>query len=182
MMEGNGMGWQLLRVCERLAAEGYVAVAPDVYHRFRDGTGDWEHAIATLSPGDALDDIRAAVALAREHGAGKVGITGFCMGGRLSYLAATNEVDIQAAVPFYGGGIHTILGEPHCPLLAWFGGDDAYVPMEAIQQVQARHGDAVVVIPDGKHGFMRDGTPDYHETAAPEAWKRTLAFFGEHLA
>jgi carboxymethylenebutenolidase len=182
MMEGNGMSWQLLRVCERLAAEGYVAVAPDVYHRLRDGDGAWEGAFSSLRAEDALLDIRTAVATAREAGAAKVGITGFCMGGRLSYLAATNDVDIQAAVPFYGGGIDGILGEARCPLLAFFGGNDEYVPMESIEKVRARHGDDVVVYADAQHGFMRDGSPEYHPSAAADAWTRTLAFFAKHLS
>jgi carboxymethylenebutenolidase len=182
VMEGNGIGWQLLRVCERLAAEGYVAVAPDVYHRLHTGDGDWESAFSTLSHEEALEDIRAAVAIARENGARKVGITGFCMGGRLSYLAATSDVDIQAAVPFYGGGVDGILGDAHCPLLAFFGGQDEYVPKTAIEKVQARHGDDIVVYDDAQHGFMRDGSPEFHATAAPEAWQRALAFFATHLA
>lgn len=182
MMEGNGMGWQLLRVCERLAAEGYVAVAPDVYHRLRDGEGDWQQGFATLTPDDALSDIREAAAIAREHGAARVGITGFCMGGRLSYLAATNDVDVQAAVPFYGGGIDSILGPTHCPLLAFFGGNDEYVPMASIEAVRARHGDDVVVYPDAEHGFMRDGSESHHPAAAADAWAQTLAFFERHLS
>jgi len=181
MMEGNGMGWQLLRVCERLASEGYVAVAPNVYHRLHAGDGDWQNAFSTLKHEEALDDIRVAVALARERGATKVGITGFCMGGRLSYLAATNAVDIQASIPFYGGGIDGILADAHCPLLAFFGGNDEYVSMTSIEKVQARHGDDVVVYADAQHGFMRDGSPEYHATAAPEAWQRALAFFDTHL-
>lgn len=182
VMEGDGMSPQLLRVCERLASEGYVAVAPDVYHRLHAGNGDWQTAFSTLKHEQALDDIRTAVAIAREHGAKKVGITGFCMGGRLSYLAATSDVDIQASVPFYGGGIDGLLAAPDCPLLAFFGGDDEYVPMSSIDKVKARHGDDVVVYPDAKHGFMRDGSPEYHATAAPEAWTRALAFFARHLA
>ena len=102
-------------------------------------------------------------------------------GGRLSYLAATNEVDIQASVPFYGGGIDGILADAHCPLLAFFGGNDEYVPMTAIEKVRARHGDDVVVYADAQHGFMRDGSPEYHATAAPDAWQRALDFFATHL-
>jgi len=181
MMEGNGMGWQLLRVCERLASEGYVAVAPDVYHRLHAGEGDWQSAFGTLEHEEALEDIRAAAAIAREHGAQKVGITGFCMGGRLSYLAATHDVDLQASVSFYGGGIDGILGELHCPLLAFFGGNDEYVPMSSIEKVQARHADDIVLYPDAQHGFMRDGSPEYHASAAPDAWQKALAFFATHL-
>jgi len=181
MMEGNGIGWQLLRVAERLAGEGYVVVAPDVYHRLHAEHGDWEKAFGALREEDALHDIREAVAVARSLGARKVGITGFCMGGRLSYLAAVRGVDVQAAAPFYGGGIDQLLAEPRCPLLAFFGGRDQWVPMAAIEKVRARHGSDVVVYPVAGHGFMRDGTEDYRPDAARDAWARLLAFFARHL-
>ena len=181
MMEGNGIGWQLLRVAERLAGEGYAVVAPDVYHRLHGEHGDWEKAFGALREEDALHDIREAVAVARSLGARKVGITGFCMGGRLSYLAAVRGVDVQAAAPFYGGGIDGLLAEPGCPLLAFFGGRDQWVPMAAIEKVRARHGSDVVVYPEAGHGFMRDGTEDYRPDAARDAWTRLLAFFARHL-
>jgi len=182
VLEGNGMGWQLLRVCERLAGQGYLALAPDLYHRVADGAGDWQQAIAGIGREEALTDLRAAVALLREGGAPSVGITGFCMGGRLSYLAATSGVDVQAAAPFYGGGIERLLGPAGCPLLAFFGGRDEYVPPSAVKAVQERHGaENVVVYPEAGHGFMRDGSESYHEPSARDAWSRLLAFFAEHL-
>ena len=181
MMEGNGIGWQLLRVAERLAGEGYAVVAPDVYHRLHAEHGDWEKAFGALREEDALHDIREAVAVARALGARKVGITGFCMGGRLSYLAAVRGVDVQAAAPFYGGGIDQLLAEPRCPLLAFFGGRDQWVPTAAIEKVRARHASDVVVYPEAGHGFMRDGTEDYRPDAARDAWARLLAFFARHL-
>jgi len=181
MMEGNGIGWQLLRVAERLAAEGYVVVAPDVYHRLHEEHGSWEKAYGALREEDAVHDIREAAAVARAQGARRVGITGFCMGGRLSYLASVRGVDVQAAAPFYGAGIDQILGAPGCPLLACFGGRDAWIPAEAIEKVRAHHGDDVVVYPEAGHGFMRDGTEDYRPDAARDAWARLLAFFARHL-
>ena len=181
LMEGNGMGWQLLRVAERLADEGYAVVAPDVYHRLHREHGDWEKAFGALQEEDALCDIREAAAVARSLGARKVGITGFCMGGRLSYLAAVRGVDVQAAAPFYGAGIDRLLAAPGCPLLACFGARDPWIPSEAIAKVRARHGSDVVVYPEAGHGFMRDGSDDYRPDAARDAWGRLLAFFARHL-
>ena len=185
IMEGNGMSQQLLRVCQRFAAEGYVVAAPDLFHRF--GGSDADRAASEgwygkLGLEDGLDDIRATVAELRGAGVASVGITGFCMGGLFTYLAATRGVDVDAAVPFYGGRISENLGDPACPLLAFFGGTDPYIPTAEIDKVVARHGDAVVVYDDADHGFMRDGSPSYHATAAPDAWQRALTFFGEHLA
>ena len=181
LMEGNGMGWQLLRVAERLADEGYVVVAPDVYHRLHREHGDWEKAFGALREEDALRDIREAAAVARSLGARKVGITGFCMGGRLSYLATVRGVDLQAAAPFYGAGIDRLLAAPGCPLLAFFGARDPWIPSEAIEKVRAHHGSDVVVYPEAGHGFMRDGSEDYRPDAARDAWTRLLAFFARHL-
>ena len=183
VMEGNGMSQQLLRVCQRFAAEGYAVQAPDLFHRF--GGSDADRAAAEgwytkLRHEDGLADIAAAIAALRERGASSVGITGFCMGGLYSYLAATRGLDVQAAVPFYGR-LADVLAEPSCPMLAFFGGSDPYIPPADIATVQARHGDDVVVYDGADHGFMRDGSPSFHPTAAADAWRRTLTFFADHL-
>ena len=184
VMEGNGISQQLLRVCQRFAAEGFVVVAPDLFHRF--GGSDADRAASDgwygkLSQDDGLADIAAAVAELRALGVSSVGITGFCMGGLFSYLAATKGVDVDACVPFYGGRIGENLGEPSCPLLAFFGGNDPYIPTKEIEAVIAHHGDAVVVYDDADHGFMRDGSASYHPTAAPDAWQRALTFLRNNL-
>ena len=181
MMEGNGIGWQLLRVCERLAAQGYLAIAPDIFHRQADGHGDWQKAFASQRNDESLSDIRTCAEIARAQGARRVGITGFCNGGRLTYLAAVSGIDVQAAAPFYGGGIDRLLGVPSCPLLAFFGGNDEYVPNAAIEAVRAHHPRDVVVYPEAGHGFMRDGSDSYHEPSAVDAWRRLLDFFATHL-
>jgi carboxymethylenebutenolidase len=181
VMEGNGISPQLLRVCERLAHEGYATVAPDLYWRFGGSDPDktMEH-MPQLKHADGLADILESVGWLRAIGATKVGITGFCMGGGYTYLAAgTGAVD--AAVPFYGGGIAQSLGKVECPLLAFFGGNDEWIPRDQIASVEAHHPGDVVVYEDAQHGFMRDGSETYHETAAPDAWKRMLAFFAQHL-
>jgi carboxymethylenebutenolidase len=181
IMEGNGMSWQLLRVCERLAAQGYLVVAPDVFHRLADGKGAWEEAYRSLRDEDALADMRESAAILRAQGVQKVGITGFCMGGRLTYLAAVSGVDVQAAAPFYGGGIDKLLAKPACPLLAFFGARDEYVPAAQTEAVRRQHPRDVIVYPEAGHGFMRDGSDSYHEPSASDAWKRLLAFFTTEL-
>jgi carboxymethylenebutenolidase len=174
---------QLLRVCERHAGEGYLTIAPDLFHRSggSDPAKTPEQARA-LGLDDVLTDIRACVAVLHDLGAAAVGVTGFCMGGRLTYTTATNDVDVQAAAPFYGAGIGTILATAHCPLLCFFGGDDEYVPADEIAAVDAHHPGQVVVYPGAGHGFMRDGSDSFDTDAAADAWRRLLDFFAEHLA
>lgn len=181
--EGNGISPQLLRFCERLAREGYASVAPDLF--FRSGGSeatDFVTLIGALRPEEVRADLDGAVGALRTLGAGRVGITGFCMGGSFAYRAAVQGVDVACAAPFYGGFIATELGDPRCPLLCFFGGNDVYISPEAINAVRAHHPDDVVLYPDAGHGFMRDGSADYDEAAASDAWTRLLAFFAQHLS
>jgi len=184
IMEGNGMSQQLLRVCQRFAAAGYTAIAPDIFHRF--GGSDADKAMAEswytgLDLDDALGDVAESIAVLRAAGASSIGVTGFCMGGMLTYLSTTRGLDVQAAVGFYGR-IHDKLGAPACPQLHFFGGSDPFIPRAESAIVEAHHGDAITVYEDAEHGFMRDGSPSYHPEHAPVAWARMLAFFGEHLS
>jgi carboxymethylenebutenolidase len=182
VMEGMGITPQLLRVCERLAHEGYAAAAPDLF--WRSGGSNPEAGgtpFAELRHADGRADIVETVARLREMGATRVGITGFCMGGGYAYLAAVSGVAVDASAPFYGGGIAQHLGEPTCPLLCFFGGQDEWIPRDDIALVEKTHPGQVVVYEDAQHGFFRDGSGTYHEEAATDAWQRLLVFFGEHL-
>jgi carboxymethylenebutenolidase len=182
VLEGNGMSPQLLRVCQRLAHAGFAALAPDLFWRFGgsdpDTSVEW---LRSMRLEDVSADLAEAVAVLRDGGASSVGITGFCMGGRYTYLAAVSDADVQCAAPFYGAGIAHALGEPRCPLLAFFGGRDEYISSADIEAVQRHHPGQVVVYPEARHGFMRDGSDSFDEAAAADAWGRLLAFFGEHL-
>ena len=113
-------------------------------------------------------------------GADKVGVTGFCMGGRLTYHSAVWGKGFDAAVGFYGAGIADELAEPQCPTLLFFGGSDDYIPTEQIERVQAHHPDTVVY-PDAGHGFFRDGSENFNESAAADAGTRFMDFFAQHL-
>jgi carboxymethylenebutenolidase len=182
VMEGNGIGPALLRTCQRLAEAGYAVLAPDLFHRFGGSAPDkgkmW---FGELRDEDALADLAESVSELRRLGARTVGMTGFCMGGRLTYLAAVKGLDLAAAAPFYGAGISYALGESRCPITLFFGGSDQYIPPEEIDKVKAHHPDRVVVYPQAGHGFMRDGSEGYDEDASADAWKRLLGFFGEQL-
>jgi len=178
--EGNGMGPQLLRVAQRLAGEGYATIAPDLF--FRAGgseASDFGTLMGSLDRDRTQADLRDAATLLRSQGSPVVGITGFCMGGLLSYRAAVSG-GFDAAVGFYGAGISRELGAPACPTLLLFGGVDAYIPTSEIDAVVAHHPDTVVY-PNAGHGFMRDGSENFNEAAAADGWKRLLAFFGAHL-
>lgn len=179
--EGNGMSSQLLRVCERLAAEGYAAVAPDLF--FRAGgpeAADFGTLIGSLDRERTAADLAESAALLRSLGAGKVGVTGFCMGGLQTYRAAVTTSTFDAAVGFYGATISRELGTPQCPTLLFFGHADPYIPQADIDAVAAHHPDTVVYHGAG-HGFFRDGSENYDQSAAEDAWKRLLAHFDAHL-
>jgi carboxymethylenebutenolidase len=182
--EGMGISAQLLRISERLAAEGYAVCAPDFF--FRSGgpeAADFTELIGSITPTQLEGDLATGIAHLRDAGATSIGVTGFCMGGWFTYRAAlwADKLGVQAAVPFYGGGIAREIGDPACPTLLFFGGRDEYIPAEDIDAVRRHHGNDVVVYPDAEHGFMRDGSPNYDEASATDAWKRMLAFFGDHL-
>jgi carboxymethylenebutenolidase len=179
--EGNGMSPQLLRVCQRLATAGYGAIAPDLFFRAGGTEGaDFATLMGSLEPERTQGDIDEAAARLRTMGADKVGVTGFCMGGRLTYHSAVHGTGFDAAVGFYGAGIADELGEPRCPTLLFFGGSDDYIPTEAIERVQAHHPNTIVY-PGAGHGFFRDGSENYDEAAAADAGNRLMTFFAEHL-
>jgi carboxymethylenebutenolidase len=171
-MEGNGMSPQLLRVAQRLAAQGYHVVAPDVFHRF--GGSDPERSMAEGHIWKLTD-----VETLRDFGCTRLGATGFCMGGRLSYLAASRGL-VDAAAPFYGVNMSE-LPAPTCPLAISMGSLDAYVPATDLAALQARHGDELVVYEGADHGFFRDGSPAYHADAAAHAWARVTELFATEL-
>jgi len=178
--EGNGIGPQLLRVAQRLAGQGYATVAPDLFFR-AGGTeaADFGTLMGSLDRDRTLADLRAAAQILRDQGSPVVGITGFCMGGLLTYRAAVSG-GFDAAVGFYGAGISRELGTPTCPTLLLFGGSDEYIPPSELDAVAAHHAETVVY-PGAGHGFMRDGSANFDEAAAADAWGRLLAFFGTHL-
>jgi carboxymethylenebutenolidase len=198
VQEAFGLNDHIKGVARRLAGEGYVTLAPDLFHRGGPGRlalyGDLPKALTLmkeLNDQGIVEDISAAIdALEKQHGvrADRIGITGFCMGGRVSYLAACALPDrIRAAVPFYGGGIPVDrTATLEAPVLAFFGEDDPFIPLDQVKALQAeaaRLGKSleVHVYPKAPHGFFCDERDSHRPDAAADAWKRLTAFLARHL-
>lgn len=202
LMEAFGLVPNLERETERIARMGYVALAPDLYHRQApDNTApysDLPKAIGLmrkLDDAQFLADLRATLDHVRstpEVGAAPIAVTGFCMGGRLSFLAACELGDaIRASAPFYGGGIGALLERAErirCPLHLFFGKLDFFIPEEEVRRIDARlralgldyaidHYEGAV------HGFCCEERPEsYHAAAARDAWAKLEAFLAKNLS
>jgi carboxymethylenebutenolidase len=199
VQEAFGLNDHIKGVAKRLAAEGYVTLAPDLYYRGGAGrTAPYKELpkaiemMMALKDPEIIEDIGAVVSHLEGDPAvraDRIGITGFCMGGRVSYLAACALGSmIKGAVPFYGGGIPVERTDGlTCPVLALFGEEDPFIPLTQVAHLRAeasRLGKRVdvVVYPKAPHGFFCDERDSYRAEAAANAWKRTLAFFAQHLA
>jgi len=198
IQEAFGLNDHMKDVTRRIAAEGYTALAPDVYWRGGKGRAvgydDLPAAIGmmqALKDTEVVADLAGAIAWLEKQPsvrADRIGITGFCMGGRISYLAACELPDkIRAAVPFYGGGIPVDkTAKLRCPVLAFFGEKDAFIPLESVEALKAeakKQGQQVevVVYPGADHGFFCNERASYNEKAASDAWTKLKAFFRANL-
>ena len=203
LQEAFGVNAYVRSVCERLADVGYVAVAPELFHRteihFEVPYDDREHALAALGAvtNDTLEqDIGAALAALRakpEVAPARVAVLGFCMGGFGAILAGLTSA-VAAIVAFYPGGLVRArpplklsplldrIPELRAPVLLNFGGDDFAIPPEDVEAVRIALGHSkslheIVVWPGAKHGFhTQDRTPAYDPHTAERAWHGTLAW------
>lgn len=197
-MEAFGLNSHIKGVAERIAKEGYVTIAPDFYYRTEDRVAEYSDLpkaiglMSALTDEGILSDIGAAIDALKGRPSvreDRIGMTGFCMGGRMTFLAACN-LPIQAAAPFYGGGIGGLLDQAQgmsCPMVAFFGEKDGFIPLEEVDRVKAQMAElgkpAEVVVYDGAdHGFFCDERPSYDEAAARDAWDRLLALLRDNLA
>lgn len=187
-----GVNDHIRSICDRLAALGYVAVAPALFDRteknFQSGYSPEEIARARSFIADPdwdafLRDTDAARQAVAE--AGRVGVIGFCMGGTVAFLAATRLEGVAAASGFYGGRISAYADEaPRCPTQLHYGAEDAGVPMENVESVKARRSsDCEIFVYDGAgHGFHCDARASFHPAASAVAWGRTVELLARHLA
>jgi carboxymethylenebutenolidase len=184
-----GVNHHIRSVADRLAAEGYLAIAPAVFDRVEPGVelaydppgiGRGMELAGKVNRENAMKDIAAAIEAAK--GAGKVGVTGFCMGGTFTWVASANIPGVAAAVGYYGGGIVGLKDlKPLAPTMLHFGAKDAHIPVAGVREVEALHPDVPVYIYDADHGFHCDERASYDAPSAALAWGRTLEFFGEHV-
>ena len=185
---------------ERMASAGYVGAAPDLYHRDGpDCRDDGPTRRARLLDESVIADVNATVSFLRGHSAvdeARLGIVGFCMGGRVAYLMAAVEPAFKAAADYYGGNIiapwgqgpapFDRTGEIHCPLIGLFGEEDGNPSPADMRKIDAeltRLGKAHEFhsYPGANHAFMNRRGNRYHAEADRDSWPRTLAFFAKHL-
>jgi carboxymethylenebutenolidase len=186
---------------DRVAEAGFVGVAPDLYHRDDPNSSDDPLTrMSRLRDKNIIADVDAAIDHAKslsEANGNKIGITGFCMGGRVAYMMATERPDLKAAVVFYGGNIMVPWGDGAAPfegtkniaapVLGLFGEDDGNPNPADVAKLDAelsKH-DKQHEFHSYKgagHAFMSEGRPSYREDAAGDAWEKCVAWFKKHLS
>jgi carboxymethylenebutenolidase len=185
-----GVNHHIRAICDRLAAEGYTAVAPALFDRTEKGfecgyTPDEMAAarkfVAAPNWDAMLKDTQAAIDDLKKEG--PVAIVGFCMGGSIAFLAATRLSGLSAAVAYYGGQIVRFVDEtPKVPMQMHFGEKDQGIPMTDVETIkQKRTESEIYVYPGAAHGFHCDERASYNEDASKTAWPRTLDFIKAHL-
>jgi carboxymethylenebutenolidase len=190
--EAFGVNAHIREVTERFADAGFSAISPELYHRTAPGFDGKYSDFATVMPHmQALteqgleEDVRAAFGwLEREKVADNAAAVGYCLGGRVAFLA-NSVVPLKAAASYYGGHIPPLLGRAgrlSGPMLFFWGGRDQHISEEQRKAVVqgVREADKVfvdVVFSDADHGFFCDACPSYQAAAAAQAWSLTQAFF-----
>ena len=192
-MEIFGVNSHIQEVCQRLAAEGYVAIAPQLFDRIEKNV-NMGYSADDVARGKALkqqaedglqaaivSDIQACIDWAYDHeGVSKVGMMGFCWGGLNTWRAAQHAQSLWAAICYYGGGMVAeteLAAKPVAPVLAHFSDDDATTPLAGIERLRELYGEeAVVYVYPAHHGFNCDQRGAYNQGAAEVAWQRSLAF------
>jgi carboxymethylenebutenolidase len=196
-------------VCRRFARQGYMAIAPELYARQGDVSKmtDFQKilsdVVAKVPDAQVMSDLDSAVEYARMSGKGDVarlGITGFCWGGRIVWLYAAHNPKVKAGVAWYGrlAPRPDAAGSPlqptqpldvaaklSAPVLGLYGGKDDGIPLAQVEQMrtklkEGKSGSEIVVYPDAPHGFHADYRPSYRKEAAEDGWKRLLAWFKQH--
>lgn len=194
-----GVNPHIRDITERFARAGYVAVAPDIFHRFAPGyQGSYEDIPGSVAQTQKLTPDGVGADLAATHAwlaarddvrRGAIAAIGYCMGGRLAFVANA-MLPLGAAVSYYGGGIATnhldLAGALHGPQLLVWAGNDPWIPAADRDRVHAAVRDAGkryvnIEFSGVNHGFFCDARSDYDAGAARQAWALTLAFLGESL-
>jgi carboxymethylenebutenolidase len=199
-----GVHEHIADVCRRLAKQGYLAIAPELFVRHGNAGAYTEipkligEVVSKASDAQVMGDLDATVAWAGSHGgdAGRLGITGFCWGGRTTWRYVAHNPRVAAGVAWYGPvarsyhpGDKTIVelaASIKAPVLALYGAADSGIPVETLTQLETALKVAgntrseFVVYPDTPHAFYADYRPSYRKAAADDAWKRCLAWFKQH--
>jgi carboxymethylenebutenolidase len=191
-------------ICRRLAKLGYLAVAPELYARLGDVSkmsvpDILTNVVSKLPDAQVMFDLDAAAAWAASNGGGgKLGITGFCWGGRIVWIYAAHNPSLAAGVAWYGNvatgrypgdkGAVQVVDRIKAPILGLYGAADSGIPNDTVRKMQvALKGSGntrseIVLYPDTPHAFHADYRDSYRKGPAEDGWKRLTAWFGRHLA
>jgi carboxymethylenebutenolidase len=200
IMHAPGLDAFVQGMCDRFAAEGFVGVAPDLYHREEPGSKDDPMTrMGRLRDKTVELDVNAATEHAKsspEIDGDRLGITGYCMGGRVTYLMAARSDAFSAAVDCWGGNCmiswgdgptpFDLTGDISCPVLALFGEDDPNPNPYDVAKIDAEMTRLGVEhefhsYAGAGHAFMNDARPSYREEATKDAWRRTVDWFNRYL-
>ncbi len=204
-----GLHEHIRDVCRRFARQGYMAVAVELYQRQGDAAqySDMplliKDIVSKVPDEQVLADLDASVKWAETQGADstRIGVTGFCWGGRLTWMYAAHNAACKAGVAWYGkltvghGPLQLknpidIVSQLKAPVLGLYGAQDASIPLTDVRRMQdalkkgseAARASEVVVFPDSGHAFYADYRPSYNAVDAEDAWLKALSWFKRHLA
>lgn len=199
-----GVHEHIADVARRFAKQGYLALAPELFSRQGDPSAYGSIAelqkeiIAKVPDEQVMTDLDACVAWAKQNGGNteKLGITGFCWGGRITWLYAAHNTAVKAGVAWYGRlvGDKTALAPKHpidiagslkVPVLGLYGAKDTGIPLESVEKMKAALAEGgskseFVIYPNSGHAFHADYRPSYVESDAKDGWNRCLAWFKKH--
>ena len=186
-----GVNHHIRAVTDKFAADGYVALAPAFFDHIKKNIelGYTPDTIAegrgyVMTPGftdKAVQDTEAAIAELKKRGAHKVGVTGYCWGGTICWLAAT-RLKPDAVSGYYGGGIHGTKNEkPTVPTQLHFGDKDMHIPMAHVNELRQLHPNVEIFDYPADHGFHCDERGSYDKAASVKAMERTLAHFKKYV-
>ena len=196
LQEIFGVNSHIRALVDDFAQQGYLALAPALFHRLRPDVelgytaADVEQGRMLKSDAEALPapgvlaDVAAAVAYAAAQGVGKVGIVGYCWGGLLVWRSACTVPGLDAAVAYYGGGMTAaaeVAREALCPVMCHFGEQDHAIPIKGVHAFAQAHSAALVHVYPAQHGFNCDQRASHDAASAALARQRTLDFFAHHL-
>ena len=204
VMEAFGLNAHIKDVAERIAREGYVTIAPDLFYRFGSPIVPYEDVPRALGYIQKFDDavLMAELGVVIQHLKGRpevrsdrIGITGFCVGGRIAFLTACRHpAAIKVAVPFYGGGIAAdtptapinLADRIQCPILCFFGETDKMIPMDQVRRLdetlkRLKKTAEVKVYKGAGHGFFCNDRASYDAGAAQHAWDMMRQWLTKYL-
>jgi carboxymethylenebutenolidase len=189
-------------LCRRLAKLGYLAIATDLFERQGDVSGlaieDIRKIVARVPDTQVLSDLDATAKWAMANGGDpdRLGITGFCWGGRITWLYCAHNPDVKAGVAWYGPvekpstelqPKHPVdlAGALHCPVLGLYGAEDAGIPNDTVERMRealkaARKPSEIILFPGLPHAFHADYRPSYRKEGAEEGWRFMLDWFRRH--